>query len=114
MTKAQRILELYAKGDKSDPTLTRRIAEQVGCRIEYVRVVALQRRGRGVSEIESRYLSSSLGRATVKKYHAERYATDPEFRRKKTEISKRWMESNRDIYNARKREQYARKSEQRA
>lgn len=61
-TKAQRILSLYAKG-----LSTSEIAARVDCLPEYVRVVARQRKGKGQSEIDKRYLASPLGSATRRK-----------------------------------------------
>ncbi len=62
MTKAAEILSLY-DGARS----TREIAKIVGCLPEYVRVVARQRRGAGVSEIDVRYRTSPLGRQMMKR-----------------------------------------------
>jgi hypothetical protein len=62
MTRSQQILTLY-DGTRT----TREIADIVGCRIEYVRVVARQRAGRSYSEIDERYKASSRGRATLDK-----------------------------------------------
>ncbi len=53
-SKAQRIRELYAKGMS-----TREIADRVGCRSEYVRVVARQRGENGMSEADKRYLQNN-------------------------------------------------------
>lgn len=55
MTKAARILELYAKG-----LTTREIADRVGCKPEYVRVVARQRKD-GPSRADKRYAASPKG-----------------------------------------------------
>jgi hypothetical protein len=57
MTKSAQIMELYAQG-----LSTREIAEKVGCKIEYVRVVARQRKGFGESENDRRYRRSPLGK----------------------------------------------------
>lgn len=46
---------------------TRQIADHVGCRIEYVRVVVRQRKGSGTSDIDRKYEESTLGRATKSK-----------------------------------------------
>jgi hypothetical protein len=62
MTKADRIRALYAEG-----LSTSEIAEEVECLPEYVRVVARQRKNSGTSEIDRRYLRSTLGQATVRK-----------------------------------------------
>jgi len=56
-SKAERIMTLYAAGKS-----TREIADTVGCRIEYVRVVARQRNGSSTSSPELRYRESPLGR----------------------------------------------------
>lgn len=85
-TKAQRILDLY-----DGVRTTREIAAIVGCRPEYVRVVARQRQGTSMSDIDRRYRSSSLGRATFNKYQSHRWATDPEYRRRKNESKARSM-----------------------
>lgn len=61
MTKAQRILELY-----DGVRTTNEIAEIVGCLPAYVRVVARQRKSSGVSESDRRYLTSPLGRTTIR------------------------------------------------
>jgi hypothetical protein len=55
-TKSARIMKLYAAGKT-----TREIADIVGCRQEYVRVVARQRKGGGMSEIDRRYEASPKG-----------------------------------------------------
>jgi hypothetical protein len=60
MTKADQIRALYATGRLS----TSEIAERVGCRVEYVRVCARQRKGGRASEIDRRYLGSDLGRTS--------------------------------------------------
>lgn len=57
MTKAQQILELY-DGTRT----TNEIAGIVGCRPDYVRVVARQRKGGGQSDIDRRYLQTPAGR----------------------------------------------------
>jgi hypothetical protein len=59
MTKSAQIMELYAQG-----LSTREIADKVGCLIEYVRVVARQRRGGPSSPADIRYRSSTLGQVT--------------------------------------------------
>ena len=61
-TKAAEIMLLYAKG-----LSTKQIGELVGCRPEYVRVVARQRKGRGVSENDKRYLASPRGQEYVRR-----------------------------------------------
>lgn len=62
MSKAKQIMRLY-DGKRS----TREIAAIVGCRPEYVRVVARQRKGKGASEIDVRYLASAKGQRVVRK-----------------------------------------------
>jgi DNA-binding CsgD family transcriptional regulator len=62
-TKSERIMALYAKG-----RTTRQIAETVGCRIEYVRVVARQRKG-GTSKHDEAYLMRRYGGKTLKEAH---------------------------------------------
>jgi hypothetical protein len=59
-TKADQIRALYATGRLS----TSEIAERVGCRVEYVRVCARQRKNGEVSEIDRRYTTSPLGKMT--------------------------------------------------
>jgi hypothetical protein len=59
MTKADQIRALYATG-----LSTSEVAERVGCRTEYVRVCARQRKDGGASEIDKRYTTSDLGRLT--------------------------------------------------
>lgn len=61
MTKASKIRSLYYAG-----LSIKDIAAEVGCRPEYVRVVARQRMGGGVSHVDRRYERSSLGRETRK------------------------------------------------
>lgn len=69
-TKAETILALYAKGTMS----VKEIAEKVGTSPEYVRVVARQRNGSGLSDIDRRYRTSSLGKATMAKFNESRAA----------------------------------------
>jgi hypothetical protein len=89
MSKAARIRELHAKGlpDKA-------IAAKVGCSKEYVRVAARQRvlEG-GRSEADQRYYGTHADQMKTWKreymlaYQRERYANDPEFRRRRLEAS---------------------------
>ena len=114
MTKAQRILELY-DGKRS----TKEIAAIVGCRPEYVRVAARQRKGSGESEHDRRYRQSPQGRAKFKRhweksgrermraYMQDRYATDPEFRERELKRSTEWKRRNRDHVNAYNRQRRA-------
>jgi transposase len=67
MTKSAQIMELYAQG-----LSTREIADKVGCRTEYVRVVARQRNGHGASHIDMKYTQSKKGKATLAKRHKNR------------------------------------------
>lgn len=88
MSKASRIRELYAQG-----LGTREIADRVGCRIEYVRVAARQRKDGNNSEIDTRYLVNKFGSLqtafTVNNertrerriaYYRDRRRNDPEYR----------------------------------
>lgn len=59
-TKSEQILALH--DGKRTP---REIADIVGCRPEYVRVVARQRRGSGMSDIDRRYVASPKGQRTA-------------------------------------------------
>jgi hypothetical protein len=60
MTKAEQIRALWKElPDTSERT--RIIADRVGCRTEYVRVVARQRVGSGLSAIEKRYVFGRFG-----------------------------------------------------
>jgi hypothetical protein len=60
MTKAEQIRALWKElPDTSERT--RIIADRVGCRTEYVRVVARQRVGSGMSAIEKRYVLGRFG-----------------------------------------------------
>ena len=59
MSKAKQIMALY-DGKRT----TREIAEIVGCGDSYVRTVARQRKGLGVSENDRRYRATELGRAS--------------------------------------------------
>lgn len=61
MSKQAQILALY-----DGVRTTREIADIVGCGMSYVRVVARQRKGRSMSEIDIRYLTSERGRATTR------------------------------------------------
>ena len=70
------------------------IASEVGTSDAYVRTVARQRLGRGVSEADRRYLQSPLGKACVRRqlprrrqYELRRYHDDPIFREKKKAAS---------------------------
>jgi len=56
MTKSEQIMQLYVQG-----LSTREIAEKVGCHPSYVRIVARQRKGSGVSENDRRYRLSERG-----------------------------------------------------
>lgn len=68
-TKAARIMALYKKGMS-----TTQIAAKVGCRPEYVRVVARQRKGKGQSSIDCKWRHSEKGRCYTRlasmAYHA--------------------------------------------
>lgn len=64
-TKSAEIMRLYEQG-----LSTREIADLVGCRPEYVRVVARQRKGSGRSDIDRRYLSSDRGQSHEKRRKA--------------------------------------------
>lgn len=68
-TKAKQILKLYEKhaGAMAYRKLQVFIAAKVGTTEPYVRTVARQRRGRGQSEAERRYLESPLGRAKCRR-----------------------------------------------
>lgn len=70
MTLAAKIMKLY-DGKRT----TREIADTLGCRIEYVRVVARQRKGGTRSEIDRRWAHSPLGRATLSAGMRKKYAT---------------------------------------
>jgi hypothetical protein len=111
MTKAQQILALY-DGQRT----TTEIAEIVGCGTAYVRTVARQRKGAGLSEFDRRYKASPLGRAMqsramkayrkrIKDEHGVSYETvrlraNPEARARKIA----W---NRDYYYRKKAEREA-------
>mgnify|MGYP001224228662 CR=1 FL=1 len=64
-TKSSRIMRLYGEGAYT----VKEIAEIVGCRPEYVRVVARQRKGSGQSDADRRYEASDLGREMRKRKH---------------------------------------------
>jgi hypothetical protein len=88
-SKAARIRELYANGVPN-----RAIAAQVGCSVEYVRVAARQRvLPGGRSEADQRYMGTHADQLTTWKreytllYQRERYANDPEFRRRRLDAS---------------------------
>ena len=62
MTKSARIFDLY----KRFPGMTtRQIADAVGCGTSYVRVVTRQRKGKGTSAIDRRYLMKRYGASTA-------------------------------------------------
>ena len=67
-TKSQCILALY-DGKRT----TAEISKIVGCRPEYVRVVARQRKGGKCSEIDRRYQSSPLAKSTRREANARSY-----------------------------------------
>jgi hypothetical protein len=90
-SKAARIRELYALGMPN-----RDIAAQVGCSTEYVRVAARQRvLAGGRSEADQRYAGTHAEQIGTRKreymraYKRMRYASDPEFRRRRLEASAR-------------------------
>jgi len=88
MTKAEHILSLYdGKRSTSD------IAAIVGCRPEYVRVVARQRKGTGYSDIDRRYVSSTLFRSTRRARYRERMA-DPKFREQRLKEMRDYFRSH--------------------
>lgn len=66
-TKSDQIMALY-----DGVRTTKQIAEIVGCRPEYVRVVARQRKGSGSSEIDLRYRASPLWRACWQRSNVRR------------------------------------------
>lgn len=72
MTKADKIRELYALG-----WATSKIAAEVGCRVEYVRVCAQQRRDGRMSRADRKYLP------TANEVRKNRYATDPSARHRR-------------------------------
>jgi hypothetical protein len=89
VSKAARIRELYALGIPN-----RDIAAQVGCSMEYVRVAARQRvLAGGRSEADQRYYGTHADQVRTWKreymllYQRERYANDPEFRRRRLDAS---------------------------
>ena len=93
MTKAQRIRELYKTGQYT----TVQIADVVGCRPEYVRVVARQRPASGgMSETERRWRLANAERYAewrreyAREYQRSRYRNDPEFRAKGNERWRKW------------------------
>lgn len=58
---------------------------------------------------KERYIESS--RVYTRKYH-NAHKNDPEYRRKRCECTKRWIEKNRDRWNAYQRERYHKRKEQ--
>lgn len=62
MTKSEQIMSLY-DGTRT----TTEIAAIVGCNTSYVRVVARQRKGRGVSDIDRKHRASDSGRERWKR-----------------------------------------------
>lgn len=90
MTKKERILQLYKTGKYT----TRQIADIVDCDIAYVRVAARQRKERGRSEIDQRYMESG-GNDRRKARFKERYHSDPEFRRRHIAEASAWHRDNR-------------------
>lgn len=80
------ILEWWAA--LPEPT-TRAVADLVGCRTEYVRVVIRQRKGGGVSAYDKAYISNfkqEYGCAPC----VHRYRTDPEARRRQLANNQRY------------------------
>jgi hypothetical protein len=101
MSKAKQIMALY-DGKRT----TREIADIVGCLPEYVRIVARQRRGAGLSEADKRYSSSSLGKETARKYKSDNldaarsYAATRRRVLKKTGDKEKAKEKGRAAYKA--------------
>ncbi len=89
MTKAEHILQVYCSLPDT-PQRTRRVAEIIGCRPEYVRVVARQRFGGGASEIDRRYRQSPLGLYIRNEWRKRKYRNDPAFRERKLKSDQRW------------------------
>ena len=79
MTKAERIRQLYRSG-----RTTREIADLVGCKPEYVRVVARQRASGHASVHDKRWKEANRDkvRKTQANYMRKRYNSDPKFREK--------------------------------
>jgi hypothetical protein len=91
MSKAQRILELLAKGKAP-----KEIAQAVGCLTAYVRVVRQREQaddrmtpsGRAYAERNADRL-----RESNRLYKQRRYQTDPEYRERAKATNKRWREA---------------------
>jgi uncharacterized protein YjcR len=97
-SKAARIRELHAKGMP-----VREIAAKIGCSKEYVRVAARQRvLDGGRSAADQRYAGThadQIGtwkREYMQLYQRERYANDPEFRRRRLEASAKCKKRRRE------------------
>lgn len=58
---------ICALANKNPGWTTTQIAKEVGCRPEYVRVALRQRAGTGRSDIDMRYVNSSLGKLSRKR-----------------------------------------------
>lgn len=90
-SKAARIRELYAQG-----LGTAEIAKVVGCKPEYVRVAGRQRKD-GPSPHDKRWHGGEPYRAWARQYQSQRWATDPEYRRRNNEASARYRAKNRAL-----------------
>lgn len=80
MTKTEKIKNLL----KLDLT-TKQIAERVGCRKEYVRVVKQRVAGGGLAKADLKYLSRPDVKLKRNHYNAERYWQDTGFRERMLE-----------------------------
>lgn len=98
MSKSQRILELY-----DGKRLPSEIAAIVGCRPEYVRVVARQRKGNSRSEADLRYWASAGGKKTKRRLQAkrarekkQRYWADAAYREEVKARNLAWYHRNKN------------------
>lgn len=94
MTKIERICQLYAHGIFTTREIADIVSKEMGpTRIEYVRVCARQRKGKGYSEIDQRYWDRRIaetGEHPHTKYTRERYRNDPEWREKRRAICREY------------------------
>lgn len=90
MSKAARIRDLYAQG-----LATGEIAKIVGCRPEYVRVVARQRDEKGYSRADKTWMQKRWGGTDVADMLRRRYAQDESYRTRIKQAVKDWKQRKR-------------------
>ena len=93
-SKSQQILALWPK-IPDGPAKIRIIADKVGCRPAYVRVGARQRKGRGMSEIDARYLTRKYGGSSIAEALRNAWAQDQSYRSRLQRADRRYLEKRR-------------------